>query len=129
MLFRSGDPNGVIVGTGKIGTAFSSGPVSFTITAGGTAAAVGDLATIAVERPVGNDQYEAWSPSATDGSQIACAVAGYPVTTGSGVTAKIAAVTRQAQVRTTDLTFASGATQTQINEAMVALNKQGIVAR
>lgn len=126
-VFDVVDPTGAIVGAGKVGTAFA-GPISFTLAAGGTAWAVGDLIQITVARPLSADVYEAWSPAATDGSQVAVAIAAYPITTGSA-TGKITAITRRAEVRLSDLTFASGATQTQINEAMVALNKQGIVAR
>ena len=123
------DPNGAVVGKGVAGSAFTSAPLNFTVSNGGTNWAIGDLINITVARPVTNQQFEAWNPAATDGSQIAVAIAGYPTVTGAGVTTKITAITRRAEVRLTDLTFNGSATNAQIAEAVVQLNKQGITCR
>lgn len=126
--FELHDPNGIVVGTGKVGTAFV-GPLSFTITAGGNAFAVGDEFTITVARPLALDAYEALNLSASDGSNVAVAIAAYPITTGGSATGKIMAITRRAEVRLADLTWPSGATTAQINEGVVQLNKVGITCR
>lgn len=123
-------PDGTVAGAGKVGTAFA-GPISFTIAAGSNAVAVGDTFTATVLRPFGEagEQLEAWSPSATDGSQIAVAVALYPAVTGAGQTAKIAAMRREGAVRAADLTWASGATANQIAEGAQQLARKNIVLR
>jgi hypothetical protein len=100
-------PDGTLDGTGKVGTAYS-GQVIFTLTAGGTPT-IGDTFTVTVTRPFdeGGEQFEAWFPSETDGSQAAVAVAMYPASTTASTTQKIAAVRRDAVVRLADLTFGS----------------------
>lgn len=123
-------PDGSLDGTGKIGTAYA-GSINFTITTGGTPA-VGDYFTVTVTRPFdeGGEQFEAWSPSATDGSQNASAIALYPVTTGAGVTARIAALRRDGTARSSDLTWASGATTAQIAYATQQLaSSKNIILR
>jgi hypothetical protein len=124
------DPNGQVVGAGKVGTAFV-GPINFTIAAGGTAFAIGDEIALAVERPFGEggEQWEAWNPVAADGSQVARAIAMYPATTGAGQSAKIAALRRDGVARLADLTFATGATAAQIAEATNQLAKSNIILR
>ncbi len=104
--FEVSSPAGTIDGTGKIGTAYTGNGINFTITNGGTAT-IGDQFTVTVTTPFdeGGFQYKAWSPGATDGSQIAVGVALYPATTGAGVTAKITAAMRDSVVRLSDLTF------------------------
>lgn len=123
-------PDGTVVGTGKIGTAFS-GPISFTITAGGAAAVVGDTFNVTVLRPFNEagEQFKAWNPAATDGSQVAVAVALYPAVTASGQTAKIAAMRRQGAVRGADLTWNGSATNNQIAEGVNQLARKNIVLR
>ena len=46
-------PNGVTIGTGTLGSAFSAGGLGFTLTAGGTAAVAGDTAKITVAAGTG----------------------------------------------------------------------------
>ena len=125
------DPNGAIVGKGVAGTAFTSAALNFTVSNGGTAWAIGDLVDITVTRAFGEtgEQYEAWNPAATDGSQIAVAIALYPVTTGAGVTARIAALRRDGVARASDLTWNGSATATQIAFATQQLAAKNIVLR
>jgi hypothetical protein len=129
--FEVTDPDGQVVGTGAVGTGFA-GPIKFSIADDSSHHyTVGDRLTMTVLRPFNEagEQFEAWSPTATDGSQTAVAVAMYPVTTGAGQTAKIAAVRRDAAVRASDLTWASGATTAQIQEGQNQLAKKSIVLR
>ena len=122
-------PNGSIIGKGTAGAAFTSAHLNFTVSNGGTAWAIGDLVDITVARPITAQQYAAWNPAATDGSQIAVAVAAYPAVTGAGQTAKVMAITRRAEVRQSDLTFNGSATAAQIAEAVVQLDARGITCR
>jgi hypothetical protein len=129
--FELVDPNGQVVGTGAVGTGFA-GPIKFAIADDSSHHyTVGDRIVFTVLRPFdeAGEQFEAWSPSATDGSQVAVAVAMYPVVTGAGQTAKIAAARRDCALRAADLTWASGATAAQIAEATQSLARHGIILR
>ncbi len=122
-------PDGTIDGLGKVGTAYA-GSINFTITAGGTPT-IGDTFSVTVIRPLGEggEQFEAWSPTAADGSQTAVAVALYPCVTGTGQTAKITVARRDCTLRASDLTWASGATAAQIANATLQLAAKSIVLR
>lgn len=110
------DPDMRDIGEGVVGTAFSN-RVHFTIAAGGTAFVAGDSFVINVDETLSSQQFVAWSPSATDGSQKAAAIALYPVNTSNGVAANTTVIDSHATVRLADLTFAAGATQAQIDQA------------
>lgn len=60
------DPKGASIGTGANGTAFKSNGLTFTVTAGGTAAVAGDTLPIVVG---GTLKYKLVEVSATDGTQ------------------------------------------------------------
>lgn len=121
------DPNGRDVGEGVTGTAFAKGP-HFTIAASGDfVAGDGFVIQATVERSM--ERYLAWDPAATDGSQEAAAIADYPVVTGSGVTAQIAATVRHAEVRQADLTFHASITTAQLDEAIEELKRRLIIMR
>ena len=123
------DPNGKVVDHGVNGATFNN-QVKFVITAGGTAFAAGDRFNITVGVvDLGDENFVPLNLSATDGSQNAAAIAIYPVVTGSGQTAKISAVRRQAEVRQSDLTFPSGATAAQISEIVHQLRGLGVICR
>ena len=64
--FTVEDPNGVTIGLGTTGVAFSHAGMGFTITAGGTPAVVGDSFTIAVA--VGTGKYIPYTASAAAGT-------------------------------------------------------------
>lgn len=125
--FNVRDPNGKIVGKGATGSAFATG-VKFTITAGGTAFVSGDFFTINVnvqsEDNFGDEQYVAWAPGA-----VAVAIAGFPVVTAAGVTARITVINSHATVRLADLTFGGSPTQAQIDQAKRDLNSNLIKFR
>jgi hypothetical protein len=125
------DPTGVLVGEGAVGAGFA-GPIKFAIADDSSHHyTLGDVLYMQVARPFGEaaEQFEAWSPTATNGSQTAVAVAMYPATTGAGQTAKIAAVRRDAVVRASDLTWNSSATANQIAEATNQLARAKIILR
>ena len=89
-VFAVVDPEGNALGNATAGTPFTSGEINFTITAGGTAFAVGDGFNITVSDAVGT--YILSVKTASDGSQTPVAIladdadatAG-PVTTGGYV--------------------------------------------
>lgn len=129
--FNVVDPNGQVVGSGAVGSTFS-GPIKFAIADDASHHyAIDERVTVTVLRPFdeAGEQFEAWSPTATDGSQTAVAVALYPAVTGAGQTVKIAAMRREGAVRGADLTWASGATANQIVEGVQQLARKNIVLR
>ena len=114
-------PDGKIVGEGATGTAFTK-EVLFTVAAGGTPFASGDSFVINVDETLSAETYVAWDPAATDGSQVARAVLAYPVKTASGVTVLATVINGHAVLRLADLTFNSGATAAQVDQAMRELS-------
>jgi hypothetical protein len=111
------DPDLRDVAEGVVGTAFAT-KLHFTIAAGGTAFVAGDSFVINVDETLLSEQFVAWTPGATDGSQKAAAIAGFPVNTTNGVAANTTVINAHATVRLADVTFASGATQAQIDQAI-----------
>jgi hypothetical protein len=73
--------------------------------------------------------YVAWNPAASDGSQNAAAIAIYPAVTGSGATATIAALTRDAEFRSEALMWASGITAGNITTGIAQLALVGLIIR
>jgi hypothetical protein len=72
------DPDGVIVGSGKVGTTFD-GVVKFTIADGAENFVAGDSFDIEVAFVAGNNKYYLWNPDAVNGVQnlkgiLGCAV-------------------------------------------------------
>lgn len=119
--FEVQKPDGTLDGVGKIGTAYA-GSINFTITNGGTAT-IGDLWTVTVTRPFdeGGEQFKAWGPGATDGSQAANAIALQPAVTGSGQTQKIAALRRDAPFRASAVNFGASAFNATISTTTMAV--------
>lgn len=64
-------PNGVTVGTGTVGVAFSKGGLAFTLADGATDFALGDAFDIVVS---GTYKYKIAVETATDGSKVAAAI-------------------------------------------------------
>ena len=110
------DPDLRDIGEGVVGTAFT-GKVHFTIAAGGTAFVAGDSFVVNVDETLSAEQFVAWTPTATDGSQKAAAIAAFAVNTMNGLTQQTTVIDAHATVRLADLTFATGATQAQIDQA------------
>jgi len=74
------DPKGVAVGSGTVGTAFNKGGLTFTLTAGGTAAVAGDTASITVA--AGNKKYTRYAAGGTAGPADAVLYNGKAAFTG-----------------------------------------------
>lgn len=73
-------PNGVTIGTGTLGAAFSAGGLGFTLTAGGTAAVAGDTAKITVA--AGTGKYIPYTAGGAAGVASAILYTGLPAATG-----------------------------------------------
>lgn len=123
------DPSGKEIGVSTHGTEFTKGGVKFTITAGGSANAVGDEFYIDVAVDAEDFEFGAHNPAAADGLEIPVAVALYPAKTGAGESAEISAVMRYAQVNGKLLVWAEGITAEQKADAVQALAERGIIVR
>lgn len=74
------DPNGVRIGSGTLGSAFSKAGLGFTMTAGGTAAVAGDRVTITVA--TGTGKYIPYTASAAAGPAAGILYQGLAAATG-----------------------------------------------
>jgi hypothetical protein len=110
-------PDGVTIGTGTVGTAFNKGGLTFTLTAGGTAAVAGDTAKITVQ--VGSGKYVAYTANGAAGSADAVLYKRLPAATGD---VKAVGITRDAEVSAFQLTNLDAT-------ARIGLAAQGIVVR
>ena len=70
--FTVTDPEGVVIGTATVGTAFAGPEINFTVTAGSTAFVAGDSFTLSYQLTSGN--FVACVKTATDGSQVPAAI-------------------------------------------------------
>lgn len=122
--FVVNDPAGQLVGHGATGSAFNSGGLAFTITAGGNAFAAGDAFIITVS--AGSNKYSAWNPSATDGTQT---VAGVLIAAKDATSADkpAAALLRLARVNASELVWPTGANAATIAAGLAGLKAIGIL--
>ncbi len=116
------DPSQTVIGEGVAGTAWTK-HVLFTITAGSPAFVAGDGWTINVNKTLAGETYVAWDPAGTDGSERAKAILGFRTVTGASATAQATVINGHATVRLADLTWKTGATQAQIDQAMRKLGE------
>ena len=122
------DPDGTSIGTAKIGVAFAK-QVKFTIADGATDFAAGDRFTITVGAPDGTFSFKAWAPAASDGSEVARALALYGATTGEGETASIAILSRDAEFNSNMIAWPNSTTDAQKSAALESLADRGLIAR
>jgi hypothetical protein len=115
--FRVEDPDGVLIGTGTLGAAFSKAGVGFTLTAGATPAVAGDTAKITVA--VGSGKYKPYEAAEAAGPADAVLYNYLPALTGD---AKAVGFVRDCEVNRFALTGLDTA-------AEVALEKRGIIVR
>lgn len=123
------DPEGQQIGVSTHGTLFNKGGIRLTITAGGTPNVVGDTFYVDVGVEPGDVQYVVYDQDGADGSQIAKAVAISGVTTGAGATAKVAGITRAAQVKGVALAWPEDITAAEKALGVSQLAAQGIIVR
>lgn len=110
-------PNGVTVGTGTTGVAFNKGGLTFTLTAGGTAAVAGDTAKITVA--AGTGKYIAYTANGAAGAADAVLYKRLPAATGD---VEAVGIVRDAEVSVFQLTGLDATARGQ-------LANQGIVVR
>jgi hypothetical protein len=122
------DPQGVEIGRVVVGATFNN-QIKFVIADGATDFAVGDAFTISVGVEMADKQYAVLNPTATDGTQIAAAIAIYGVTTDGSNTASIAILTNDAEVMGLTLTWPAGITAVQKATAIMQLRQLGIKVR
>lgn len=120
------DPDGVVIGHGTTGAAFSSGGIGFTITAGSTAFVGGDSFAITVA--AGSGQYAQWNPVASDGSQVVAGIL-FGAKDATSAAKVSLAIVRQAEVNASELVWLSTLASGKIAEGLAGLEKLGIVAR
>jgi len=120
------DPDGVTVGTGTVGAAFSGGGLSFTITDGSTDFSAGEGFTITVA--AGDGKHVAYHQDASDGSQVPAGVLLAEVDASLADTDAVAIV-RDAIVHADCLTWPSDIDANEKAAAIVDLNALGILVR
>lgn len=94
--FQVEDPDGIIVATGAVASAFSAGGLAFTLADGSTDFAAGDGFTITVAAGAGT--YAVYGNTATNGTEVALAVLAYPAD-DSASTQSVTVIARDAEVK------------------------------
>ena len=124
--FTVADPSGDVVGSGTVGTAFNTGGVAFTITAGATAFAAGDEGAITIDP--GSGKYVPFDPAGSGGAEVAKGILVEDVdATDANKDVAGAAVVRHAHIAPSGLTFKVAATDAQQAAALASLRSQGIL--
>jgi hypothetical protein len=123
-------PDGTRDGQAVEGAAYD-GQIKFQIDASGADFEVGDKFTLAVTIAAAADegQYKALDLTASDGAEVASAIAIYGVTTGSGETAKISIIKDLAAVNQNLITWPAGITTPQKTAAIAQLRERNIKVR
>lgn len=130
--FRVEDPDGVVVGTATGGAAFNKA-IKFTIAHATANFVEGDGFIVTLSQAAGASDGEvvAWSPTATDGSQVVWGFAANAVTAADGVdnTTDGLAVRRQAILRDGGIKWPDALSDANKAAAIVAAEKLGILIR
>lgn len=121
------DPSGVEIGRANVGATFAT-QIKFVI-ADATDFVAGDAFTITVGIEPGDKEYAAFDPVATDGLARVAAINFAPVVTDGTTKQAITIISRDAEVRLSDLTFSVGITDVQKAAALADLAALGIIAR
>lgn len=107
--FTVEDPNGVTVGTGTLGSAFNKGGLTFTLTAGGTAAVAGDTAKITVA--AGSGKYIVYTANGAAGPADAILYQALPAASGD---VKCVGFTSDCEVNRKELTGLDATAEAQL---------------
>ena len=120
-------PNGAVIGTATVGTAFASSHLNFTINDGGVDWDVGAVITITVNATAEGKYYK-YDPAGTDGRQIA---AGILLQEAAAASADVDAVVlvRHAIVESSRLVWPAGFTDAQKSTGLAQLEARGIIAK
>ena len=121
--FAVEDPAGRNVGNGTVGSAFSGGGLSFTVSDGAVDFAVGDAFTITVSG--GNEQYTEHDPATTDrvGGVL------YDAVDASAADQPCVVIARDAEVNSDLLDWPTGITAAEQELATAELEVRGIIIR
>ena len=125
--FEVFDPAGKSIGKATVGSAFNK-EIKFTI-ADATDFVAGDRFTVTVAADAVDFEYGAHDPAASDGLEVAAALALYPATTGVGEKVKISAITRHAEVNGNALTWKAAIAAGDKADGVQALADRGIIIR
>jgi hypothetical protein len=120
-------PDGSTLGDGKIAVAYTSDHVNFTVADGGTMTA-NDYYNIIVANSATQGQGKLWDPTAVDGTQEAVGVI-VNAADASSTTALATLLTRDAEVKSSLLTWKSTVTAAQKAEAIRQLAARQIIVR
>lgn len=124
--FEVEDPEGKIVGRGNVAAAYSAGGLAFTLADGATDFVSGDGFDIKVTGGV--YKWKEYDPSLTDGAERAAGILINAVNATAADTPG-AAITRQAIIGDSMLTWKGGTTAQQKADALIQLVALGIIAR
>lgn len=119
------NPAGDVIGSGAPGAAFAD-DIGFTITAGGTAFAAGDGFDVAVT--IGAGKFKPLAPAATDGSEIAAAVA-YAAVPAAAADARGVVSARLTAFKGAALKWPAGITAAQKSAAITRLANRDLIVR
>lgn len=123
-------PDGVIDGHGKVAVAYN-GRVNFTLADGATDFVAGDGfdITVTAADATAQDQFKAWDPAATDGTQIVAAIAYGAVETGVGATQRAVGITRDAEANGKLLVYPDAEDDEEVAAGIAGLTDLGIIVR
>lgn len=124
--FTVEDPNGVLIGHGTVGSAFSAGGLAFTLADGATDFVAGDQIKITVA--AGSGKFTQFNLSGADGSQHAVAILRDDCD-ASGGDKSCVVIARAQEVIESKLTWPAGITTNQKNAAIAELAAVGIIVR
>lgn len=126
--FEVTDPNNAVIGTVDVGATFDN-QIKFVITDAADFK-VGDAFSVDVVRESGTDEeVKALDLLATDGSQVAKVIAVYPAVTDGTTKKQVTFITRNAEVRASDLSWPEAITGEQKAAAIEQLRASGIILR
>jgi len=124
--FQVGDPDGLVVGLGTVGVAFSGGGLAFTLADGSADFAVGDSFTITVAAGSGN--YAPHDTSGVDGREVAAAIL-FDVVDATSASKAGVAIVRDAEVNGNEITWKTGISAGDKAAGIAALAAAGVIVR
>ena len=119
------DPDGITLGMGRVGTAFTAGGLSFTIADGAANFVAGDQFTITVS--AGSNKVVQFDEDGIDGTQTPIGVLYADVTALDAVDNDGVVIVRSAEVRELSLVWPSSTTAGEKTTAVAILKTLGII--
>lgn len=126
--FEVEGPDGRLVGSGQVGTAFVGGGLSFTLADGATDFVAGDRFDIKVAANAGAGKFKQWNPSAVDGTQTVAGIL-FGSADATAADKQVAVVARACEVNASELVWPTGANAATIAAGVAGLKTLGILAR